>query len=79
MPVLEEGCEPMDNQHELVVSFVHGYSDLNHKVERHLLPALWSVGSGGGMSTRFPEMSLIFLPAVTCSWGQCLYPVPPIL
>ena len=54
----------MNDVHELVVSFVHGYSDLNHKIEQNLLPALWSVDSKGGQRVHeypFPRNVSDFL------------------
>lgn len=67
----------MDNQHELVVSFVHGYSDLNHKVERPLLPALWSVGSEGGTMVHeypFPRNVSDFLASSDLLLGSMPLP-----
>ena len=42
----------MNNGEEFVVSFVHGYTDPNHKVEQENLPALWSVDSKGGQKVH---------------------------
>lgn len=76
----------MNNVHELVVSFVHGYSNLSLRVEHELLPALWSFDAAGEDRVHeypfprnvsdFAELSYLLLGSMPLSGAEDFRKLP---